>query len=388
MIFNVPFTDVTKADIDQLIANQVPESVTLDYKREFDKKKGKIDGREFLFDVTAFNNTQGGLLIFGVEEKKDNNFKNTGLPARVVPLIDNVDQLTQRLENILRTGTQPALTSVQMRFVPYDGGNVLVLQVPPNFGTPRMVTHGGTNKFYRRTAGGKYLPDVYELEEMFMQGANRREKAMSFHRKRLKRMKKEDTLVLPGQGTSIVLHAVPLDGARTDTFDFGQQETRTSVGDVLNSLVPDGEQLCLNVEGVVVKSQYSWNGVRSEYVTEYAQLFQNGGLEFYSSKPFVYLPKQGDHAFNFGYTKERISEVVRGVQKLADFAAARRPHLLAMTIRGVKHFPMMLSGDNPRRFHFDRNTLRFPPVLVQNLKGEEAIDSLLSLLYQAAGLTR
>jgi len=40
------------------------------------------DRKEFLYDITSLANTNGGIIIFGIEEKKDINGHNTGLPSR------------------------------------------------------------------------------------------------------------------------------------------------------------------------------------------------------------------------------------------------------------------------------------------------------------------
>ena len=69
-----PLSLVTEKDILQLIENEVPEGRDLDYKRDINLD----DRKEFLFDLTSFANTTGGIIIYGVEEKKDTNSKNTG----------------------------------------------------------------------------------------------------------------------------------------------------------------------------------------------------------------------------------------------------------------------------------------------------------------------
>lgn len=77
-ITSKPVDLLTEADIQALIDNRVPESKKLDYKEVFsldseDKK------REFLKDVSAFYNTEGGVLIYGLAEEKDGKTK-LGIP--------------------------------------------------------------------------------------------------------------------------------------------------------------------------------------------------------------------------------------------------------------------------------------------------------------------
>lgn len=55
-------------DILRLVENQIPETKTLDYKKELKLQQGQ-DKKEFLYDVTSMYNTDGGCLIYGIEEK-------------------------------------------------------------------------------------------------------------------------------------------------------------------------------------------------------------------------------------------------------------------------------------------------------------------------------
>ena len=73
---NKQFDQLTEADFQELIANKVPESKTLDYK--VDLKFGDRDKREFLADVSSFANTAGGYLLIGIKEEGG---IPTGLPG-------------------------------------------------------------------------------------------------------------------------------------------------------------------------------------------------------------------------------------------------------------------------------------------------------------------
>jgi hypothetical protein len=55
--------EISGNDLDQLVEQSVPESTTLEYKRELPGNSDQ-DKKEFLADLTALANTQGGDLIF------------------------------------------------------------------------------------------------------------------------------------------------------------------------------------------------------------------------------------------------------------------------------------------------------------------------------------
>ena len=73
--------DITADDIKSLIDNEVVEDSSLDYKRDL-PNKGK--DREFLKDITAIANKNGGIIIYGLSEARDANNNKLGFPDKVV----------------------------------------------------------------------------------------------------------------------------------------------------------------------------------------------------------------------------------------------------------------------------------------------------------------
>ena len=61
--------EVTEADILELKKAGVHEGTTIEYKREFPSGRDE-DKREFLAHVSSFANTDGGDIIFGVNEDR------------------------------------------------------------------------------------------------------------------------------------------------------------------------------------------------------------------------------------------------------------------------------------------------------------------------------
>lgn len=140
----------------------------LDYKRELNISED-ADKKEFLGDITSFYNTDGRCIIFGIEEKKDENGHNTGIPEKIVAIPDeNEDKLFQKIEDLIRSNTETNIAFVISHIEDIKGDKVLVLGIPKGLGLPAMVTFNDSNRFYRRKNTGKYLVDVFELNDMFM----------------------------------------------------------------------------------------------------------------------------------------------------------------------------------------------------------------------------
>src|ERR1039457_4117562 len=68
------------ADIQQMVSDQVQENIHLDYKRSRAIHKGARD--DIAKDASAFANSDGGVLIYGVEEKNQ-------LPVKIDDGVDD-----------------------------------------------------------------------------------------------------------------------------------------------------------------------------------------------------------------------------------------------------------------------------------------------------------
>lgn len=113
--------DTLKAeDINRLLLNKVPENKTLDYKKELKSSQDK-DKKELLFDVTSMSNTDGGCLIYGIEESKDEKGQNTGTPESIVGItIENYDKLAQQVEDIIKGNTEPRISNIVLNLIIID----------------------------------------------------------------------------------------------------------------------------------------------------------------------------------------------------------------------------------------------------------------------------
>ena len=110
----------TKQRLEQMITDGVEESLSLDYKAAASLAKspgGQPDRKaELVKDVTAFANSSGGVLIYGVAEFKDNARKH--LPERIDP-IRRTDTSKEWIDQIIQT-IQPRVDGVVIHPVEID----------------------------------------------------------------------------------------------------------------------------------------------------------------------------------------------------------------------------------------------------------------------------
>ena len=115
-IFGKPLDNVEENDLNDLIKCSVRESKILDYKLKCELSTGDKK-KEFLYDVSSFANTDGGVIIYGIKDKQKNK-KNTGEPEEIVGIGNvNFDQEQTRIENIIRTGIEPKIIGIKFKDV-------------------------------------------------------------------------------------------------------------------------------------------------------------------------------------------------------------------------------------------------------------------------------
>ena len=137
MVFLKPLQDLEFADIEWLKLNQICESQILDYKEQL------LKDDKLLKQVSAFANTQGGFLIFGIKETGKG-----GYPEEILGI--NKKQINkERIEQIVLGNIHPRL-NVKIKAVDHQDPSkaIVVIQIPSSYLKPHMNEQG--NKFYRR----------------------------------------------------------------------------------------------------------------------------------------------------------------------------------------------------------------------------------------------
>ena len=122
-----------------MVAGQVQESLTLDYKSarglERMDERAKADLAE---DASAFANAAGGQLIFGIEEADHP-------PQRVDDGVDATRVTREWLEQVIDSGVQRRIENLRIHPVPLKRSapnqTAYVLDVPQSARAPHMVDH-------------------------------------------------------------------------------------------------------------------------------------------------------------------------------------------------------------------------------------------------------
>lgn len=277
-LLDKPLGSITSEDILYLKNNRIQESKTLEYKRELPGNTDN-DKKEFLADVTAFANTYGGIIIYGIEEEKDDQNKNSGIPKEIVGLNNiNTDYEKQRLENILRDGVDPRLSNVMFKDIDINGHLVLLINIPRSLVAPHIIWFQKSSRFYCRTNTGKYQMDVREIRQAFLQTDEWERRADNFRRNRImdvRALKFISNLHIQG---SFFIHIIPL-GSRETNIDFNKHHEKLST--LLRPYFYLNYDNRFNLDGLFVFGNRQQGGTK--ICESYIQYFRNGGIEIFTS---------------------------------------------------------------------------------------------------------
>jgi hypothetical protein len=374
-MFHLPenFKSITLESIQQLVDDEVIEDKYLEYKRQLPGGSDK-DKHEFLADVSAFANTFGGDIIFGIEED------DRHAPSKIVGIAEaDHDEVNQRLENMLRSGLEPCLPDIQFRWVPDEEKNVLVIRIGRSWISPHRVTLKNASRFFLRTNAGKAQMDYQELKASFIASDTFGERAKQFQRERLLKLGRNENPA-PIQGAAkFVLHLVP-----SDAF-IGKNDVPARILAKKNAdpLGTHSARILFNSHGVC-----GYETVGMGFCSTYTQYFRNLVIEAVETKSFLQENKYIDVDNIEKLLRERLPEYLASLKDLG----ANSPILVMMSlvsIRGYKYHRTRYSemSDVPGIEIVD-DVVAMPEVLIEDFDGDFslALKPALDVLWNTVGM--
>lgn len=164
MVLRKPPMEWDKDDLQSLIDNKVEESLYVEYKRQLNLDKPR-DRKEIAKDVSAFANASGGIIIYGIEEEGTDD--SPPIPTSLNPI--NEPEL-EKLEDILLSSTAPRM-EFTIHPIRVDGGYCVVLEIPPSYSGPHMVTLGADNRYYKRRNYQAFPMSEEEIRTAYLRAA-------------------------------------------------------------------------------------------------------------------------------------------------------------------------------------------------------------------------
>lgn len=188
----------TVPEIQSLIADEIQESIHLDYKEA--RAVGKTDKQKFDFakDVSAFANSDGGVLVYGIKEKGH-------LPVAVTG-IEHSKFTREFFEQTIRTNiSQPSPNFTVVQIPINEQESVYSIKVEKSYGTPHQCKE---NKIFYKRHNFESIPmESYEIDDV----RNRRQLVPSLLSVRTELIESDVFLLVSNEGEQI---------AQDISFDF------------------------------------------------------------------------------------------------------------------------------------------------------------------------
>ena len=145
----------TISEVDKLILDGVQESIHLDYKGSAAIDETKFD--EIARDVSSFANSDGGILIYGVQEKGH-------LPLGKDEGVDHVKYNRERLENIISARISPRIGDLRITQIPLtETRSIYAIAIGKSFRGPHQAPD---KRYYKRFNFKREPLEDYEINDL------------------------------------------------------------------------------------------------------------------------------------------------------------------------------------------------------------------------------
>ncbi|MBN1845337.1 MAG: ATP-binding protein [Sedimentisphaerales bacterium] len=374
-LFNKPLSEVTLDDIESLAENKVPESRTLDYKRDLygENDAGK---REFLIDVSAFANTLGGYLLIGIEE-------SDGIPKHITGIeIDNTDQHRLKFENLLRTGVDPPIRGIDFHAVKVDSSRtLLIIEIPRSVSRPHAVTINKYFRFYGRNSTGNFPFQVDDIRRAIVESETFFDRIRIFRSDRIAQIASGETPVpLPDSG-KLVLHVIP-----SSSFESGKRyELGDSISMGLKPIYASGGLHRYNFDGII-----TYRKLQEHMAICYTQIFHSGIIEAVDT--LLLTPKNGMAGIpSLAYEKALIKSLKDYLSTIEGLGVGH-PTWICLSLLGIRGYRLLVPDSlcfeecNP----IDRDELIIPEIQIVegNHSAEDILKPAFDSIWNACGYKR
>lgn len=379
---------ISQSDIEQLISSKEQEGTHLDLKRSLPINWDNASKHEFLADSSAFANSGGGDLIYGVDEDGEAS------ASAIVPQTINPDVEVRRLQDILLNGIEPRLPGCQIVPVPVsvsgNSGSIIIVRIPKSWAGPHRVR---TNQhFYLREGARKRQLDVPELRGLFLRSESQGVRIRDFRADRISKILTNEAPCNLENGSIMVMHLVPtqaaLNAINVEPTQYARWAMREKARNVPLLERDSNGGVKINIDGAVNSSYSSGSTTFS-----YSILFRSGFLEavkVYSTeypdrKGYFVLPGEEFESVCIGLVKSFRAEL--GILGLSKEMVALFSILHANKI--AIGFDRFSYGANASDGRFDRQHILLPEVVLPaEIDSEKALRPLFDLLWQSGGMAR
>jgi hypothetical protein len=158
------------ADLESLCFNQVAEGLLLEFKEKEDASTGvlsKNDQKSIAEVVSAFANSDGGTLIFGIKSQRRGSID---VASELAP-IANIEQFADAFAQVCSLNVGPQIPDIDIRIVKLaekKHAGFLVCEVSRSDRRPHMSTAPNVHRYYRRSFEGTVPMTPSEIRDQIL----------------------------------------------------------------------------------------------------------------------------------------------------------------------------------------------------------------------------
>lgn len=373
--------------VERLRADRTQESETHDYKAVLPDSRNDEAKADFARSVTAFANTQGGVLVYGLDAPKRGEWTLPGLPGF------NYDERINSLDQVLASKCDPRLPRLTYReVVRGDAPPLLLVGVPRSLGAPHAVMRpNAVREFWRRGNLGNYPMTSREIRDAFLEADRWLNEATEFHINRLKLIISGNLLAEPSEPAgALILHVLPLGRLRSMSVQTGTVD-RYRVPGLPWSTSSWSRQPIL--EGVLRRQE------GTDSATHHSVLHYRSGAVEVNRQLGILVPGVGYHPdlVDGGELEVLLVGTVHRAVEWLTSAEVSPPYSihLSLHVRSGSRLVVNRQNYNPQvgqsRAHavgtgFDRNAAIFQALIVETSEDlPRTLRTMVDLVWQAAG---
>ncbi len=159
------YNELSLEDINDFVSTMQEENLTLDFKTINNANlANKDDKRNLAKSLSAFANSSGGLVIWGVAAKKNKKGIDcaTGLKE-----IKDIRLFLSRLNEFTGMAVSPIVDDVRHRIIETSANKgIAITYIPESASGPHMAKMG-EDRYYKRSGDSFYRLEHFDLEDMF-----------------------------------------------------------------------------------------------------------------------------------------------------------------------------------------------------------------------------
>lgn len=151
------FESIDLSILNKWVIDRQQEDLHLEFKTVFEKKT-------FAKIVSGFANSEGGIVVWGVDGRKDE--KGVDAASGLSPLPNALAVLSQ-LQSLTGDSVSPIVDGVAHRLIDVEyGAGCIATLVPISDAGPHMAKLG-ENRYYKRSGDSFYVLEHFDLADMF-----------------------------------------------------------------------------------------------------------------------------------------------------------------------------------------------------------------------------